>query len=122
MKTLILPVLATCFCIAVNAQKGTVVIQQDQKISQLVELYKSVNSTDNFYTIQVGFGTYNTAEKLKSEVDVDFPDWSSKIVFDSPTYRVQIGRFKTKLEAERKFLEVREKYPAALLLKPDKKN
>ncbi len=80
-----------------------------------------MNSESNFYTIQVGFGTYNTAEELKAKVDVDFPGWFSKIVFDSPTYRVQIGKFKTKLEAERKFLEVRKKYPAALLLKPEKK-
>ena len=103
-----------------NAQSGSVSIDQDRKITQLLEIYKSVNSNTNFYTVQIGFGTYAQAEELKAQADVDFPGWYSKIVFDSPTYRVHIGRFGTKLEAERKFLEVRKKYPASLLLKPEK--
>jgi len=100
-------------------QKGSVHIEQDKKIDQLMELYKSANSSTDYYTIQVGFGSYRKAENLKAEVDIDFPGWSSKIIFDSPTYRVHVGRFKTKLEAERKFIEVRQKYPASLLLKPE---
>lgn len=103
-----------------NAQNGNVSIDQDKKITRLLEIYKSVNSSTNYYTVQIGFGSYSEAEELKAQSDVDFPDWYSKIVFDSPTYRVHIGRFRTKLEAERKFLEVRKKYPASLLLKPEK--
>jgi hypothetical protein len=68
----------------------------------------------------VGFGDYQKAQNLKSQVEIDFPDWYSKIEFESPTYRVRLGRFKTKLEAERKYLEVRKKYPDAMLLKPEK--
>ncbi len=103
-----------------QAQSGRITLVQDDKITQLLALYKSVSSTAEFYTIQVGFGTYAEAEKLKSEAEVDFPKWFSKIVFDSPTYRVQIGQFRSKMEAEREFLEVRKKYPAALILKPEK--
>ncbi|MEX0290435.1 MAG: SPOR domain-containing protein [Flavobacteriaceae bacterium] len=104
-----------------NAQNGSVSVEQDNRIDELLKIYKAVNSTTNYYTIQIGFGSYAKAENLKAQADVDFPGWYSKIVFDSPTYRVQIGRFKTKLEAERKFQEVRKKYPASLLLKPEKK-
>ena len=75
----------------------------------------------DFYTIQVGFGSYSEAEKLKQDVEIDFPEWQAKIVFDSPTYRVRIGRFKTKLEAERNFIEVREKYPQSIILKDVKR-
>ncbi|MBT8235806.1 MAG: SPOR domain-containing protein [Bacteroidia bacterium] len=85
-----------------------------------MEIYASYSSDSEYYTIQVGFGTYQRAENLKSQVDVDFPGWNSKIVFDSPTYRVHVGKFKTKLEAERRFIEVRQKYPASLLLRPEK--
>ena len=72
------------------------------------------------FTIQVGFGSYSQAESLKRDVEIDFPKWKAKIVFDSPTYRVQVGRFKSRLDAEREYLEVRKKYPAALLLRPEK--
>lgn len=101
-----------------TAQDGRVVIHQDQRIDSLIALYKKVNKEAGFYTIQVGFGSYDKAEKLMQDVQVDFPDWYSKIVFDSPTYRVHVGQFYTKLEAERHFREVRKKYPSSLLLKP----
>lgn len=101
-----------------RAQDGIVTIEKDPKIDELMEVYKSVYSKLDYYQIQVGFGTYQKAQNLKSQIDIDFPGWYSKIEFESPTYRVRLGRFKTKLEAERRFLEVRKKYPDAMLLKP----
>lgn len=118
MKTLILTVFLA-FCSSYGlAQQGRIHIEQPPGVTKLLDLYKAVNSNTDFYTIQIGFGSYEKAEKLKSDVDVDFPGWDSKIVFDSPTYRVHVGRFRTKLEAERKFMEVRQKYPESLLLSP----
>ncbi len=120
MKTLVyLTVTVLCMSFA-HAQKGSVDIEQDTKIDALLKVYKSVNSNADYYRIQVGFGSYAKAQRIKSEVEVDFPLLPSKIDFDSPTYRVRLGRFKTRLEAERKFLEVRQKYPDAMLLKPKK--
>ncbi len=104
----------------IQAQKGEINIEQDEKIEALLDIYKSSNESANYYRIQVGFGSHAAAQRIKSEVEVDFPGLSSKIDFDSPTYRVRLGRFKTKLEGERKLQEVRRKYPAAMLLKPKK--
>lgn len=120
MKNLIIIVFTVGFTAICVGQKGVVTIEQDPKISQLLEVYKTANSNREYYTIQIGFGSYNEAEKLKQDVEIDFPQWRAKIVFDSPTYRVRVGRFKTKLEAERNFLEVREKYQQSLILKTEK--
>jgi cell division protein FtsN len=109
-----------CCTLFANAQKGDIKIEQDEKIEELLEIYKEVNGNNGYYRIQVGFGSHAKAVRIKSEVEVDFPGLYSKIDFDSPTYRVRVGRFKTKLEAERKFREVRKKYPDAMLLKPKK--
>jgi len=102
----------------IQAQKGQVTINQDERITELLEVYKTAIKNSGYYRIQVGFGTYARAQRIKSQVDVDFPGLYSKIDFDSPTYRVRLGRFKTKIAAERKFNEVRKKYPQAMLLKP----
>lgn len=120
MKTIILSVILLGFITCGMAQSGEISIEQDASITLLLEVYKISNSESGFYTIQVGFGSYSKAEELKQQVDIDFPDLKSKIIFDSPTYRVQIGQFRSKLEAERKFREVRIKYPESLLLKPEK--
>jgi len=102
------------------AQQGQINIEQDEKITDLIEIYKTSNESSEYYRIQVGFGSYSKAQKIQANVEQDFPDLPSKIDFDSPTYRVRIGRFKNKLDAERKFKEVRQKYPDAMLLKPKK--
>ena len=120
MKTIILSVMLLGFITCGVAQNGEINIEQDANITRLLEVYKISNSKSNFYTIQVGFGSYTKAEELKQQVDIDFPDLKAKIIFDSPTYRVQIGQFRSKLDAERKFKEVRIKYPESLLLKPEK--
>ena len=120
MKLLVI-ITVISFSVAVGfAQQGQVNIQQDDKIAELLDIYKSSNESHEYYRIQVGFGSYTKAQSIKENVDIDFPELSSKIDFDSPTYRVRVGRFKTKLEAERKFKEVRIKYPDAMLLKPKK--
>ena len=120
MKTPVFTALMIGLALQLSAQEGNISIQQDPKIDQLLKLYTDANSNTGFYQIQVGFGDYQKAQNLKSQVEIDFPDWYSKIEFESPTYRVRLGRFKTKLEAERKYLEVRKKYPDAMLLKPEK--
>jgi len=120
MKNIVLIGILSGFFLCAQAQKGAINIEQDAKLEEALIIYASGNSDTDYYTIQVGFGSYARAENLKEQVEIDFPGWRSKIIFDSPTYRVHVGRFKTKLEAERRFLEVREKYPASLLLKPEK--
>ncbi len=120
MKTTVFLVISIFFTTLTAAQEGTVTIEQDQKITELLNIYKSSFESSEYYRIQVGFGSYSKAQRIKAEVDQDFPNLPSKIDFDSPTYRVRIGKFSSKLEAERKFIEVREKYPNAMILKPKK--
>ncbi len=119
MKTYALALILIGLTYNLSAQEGQVVIDQDPRIDELMKLYAQVNSKADYYQIQVGFGSYQKAQNLKSKIDIDFPGWYSKIEFESPTYRVRLGKFKTKLEAERKYLEVRKKYPDAMLLKPE---
>ncbi|MFZ9030881.1 MAG: SPOR domain-containing protein [Robiginitalea sp.] len=102
---------------ALHGQRGQISIEQDPEIGHLMNIYKEAKANADYYTIQVGFGTYDTAEQLRDEVSVEFPEYDPKIVFDSPTYRVHVGKFSNRLEAEKKFLEVRKKFPGALLLK-----
>ncbi|MEM9142288.1 MAG: SPOR domain-containing protein [Bacteroidota bacterium] len=111
-RHLFLPVLVLgimcCYC---QAQNGKINIQQDEKIATLLRIYKSVNENTDYYRIQVGFGTYDQAQKLQMEVTEDFPELPSKIDFDSPTYRVRVGRFKNKLDADRKFFRFGRNIP-----------
>ena len=118
---LILIAIGLFFGVQMNAQEGTVYIEQDPNLVQLTEIYKTVRSETDFYQIQVGFGTYEQARKLKTKVEIDFPDWFSEIEFLSPTYRVRIGKFNNSAEAQRRLREVKRKYPSAFIIEPDNK-
>ena len=121
MKNLFYITIFFFFLTSASAQQGTISIDQDAQITQLLELYKKSLDKNDYYRIQVGFVSNNEkAQEIKSNVEIDFPDLPSQIDFDSPTYRIRVGKFKSKLEAERKFNEVRKKYPDAMLLKPKK--
>lgn len=122
MKTPIFTTLLLLFSFFSFGQEGTITIEQDSKIKQLVEIYKNTNPNSGYYQIQVGFtSTDGAAKKLLNQVEIDFPKWYSTIKFEQPTFRVRLGKFKTKLEAQRKLIEVRRKYPNAFLL-PQKIN
>ncbi|MBT8280430.1 MAG: SPOR domain-containing protein [Muriicola sp.] len=105
-----------------QAQNGVVTVEQDPEITKLLDLYKKINSKTAYYTIQIGFGSYAEATELQDDSSVDFPQFDTKIIFDSPTYRVHLGRFKNKLDVERTFAEVRKKYPQSIILKPISNN
>ncbi|PKA97567.1 sporulation related protein [Flavobacteriaceae bacterium MAR_2009_75] len=120
MKTTFIS-LISIFSVAISsAQQGNINVEQDDKITELLKIYKTANESSDYFRIQVGFGSYAKAQNIQAKVQEDFPELSSKIDFDSPTYRVRVGRFKDKLTAERKFSEVRKKYPDAMLLQPKK--
>ncbi|NKI30645.1 SPOR domain-containing protein [Croceivirga thetidis] len=118
MRTTILVLLTLLFCCTALAQEGTISVEQDQKMEQLLSVYNRVNKQREYYQIQVGFGTAQKAEYLKSKVDVEYPGWFSKIDFEEPTFRVKLGKFYDLLEAERRFQLVRKKYPNAMLIGP----
>ena len=46
------------FSTEIHAQEGTLYIEQDPNLPELIEIYKAVRSETDFYQIQVGFGTY----------------------------------------------------------------
>lgn len=118
MRTTILVFLTLFFCLTSLAQEGNISVEQDEKIAQLLTVYNRVNKQKEYYQIQVGFGTAQKAEYLKSKVDVEYPGWYTKIDFEEPTFRVKLGKFYDLLEAERRFQLVRKRYPNAMLIGP----
>ncbi len=103
------------------AQDGQLNIEQDQKISKLLALKKEVNGdidTDNVYRIQLYYGGINRANKIQNDFRKKFPGWYSTIKFETPNYKVWVGRYRSRLEADRRLLQVKKKFPTAFLLAP----
>ncbi|NER09522.1 SPOR domain-containing protein [Muriicola jejuensis] len=122
MKTALYTMLLLLLPLAGISQKGLATVEQDPEITRLLEIYKKMNSKTEYFTIQIGFGSYTEATNLKADASVDFPEYGARIIFDSPTYRVHLGRFSNRLDVERTFAEVRKKYPQSIILRPQTGN
>ena len=89
-----------------------------EKMKALFENYTSLRTQESSYQIQLGFGSYTKAQDLLKQANEVFGEFESRIEFQTPTYRVRLGNFNDRLEAERIFAEIRKKFPYAILIKP----
>lgn len=105
------------------AQEGNVSVSQDSRFEQLLAEKRKINSSitvNDRYKIQIFYGDNSKARKTLSDFRRDFKELDGTIIFESPTYKVWVGNFKSKIDAEKKLLDVKKKYPYALLIKPNK--
>ena len=102
-----------------KAQKGYVEIQQDSTISKLMTTKIEIdteNYASKFYTIQLFYGDNKRAKELYDNLKEIFPDWEVNLSFETPNYKVQVGRYKDYYSGLNKLNEVKRNYPAAFLL------
>ena len=105
------------------SQERNIKVTQDPKLEQLLNEKRKINSSltvNERYKIQIFNGESEPAKKTLTEFKKEFKNLDGTIVFNTPTYKVWIGNFKTKIEAERNLIDLKKKYPNALLIKPSK--
>ncbi|MBC8319818.1 MAG: SPOR domain-containing protein [Bacteroidetes bacterium] len=103
-----------------NTDESRVIVIGDTRIDNLVQLHIEHNKKyPEFqgYRIQIHMASGNDAlvitEEVKSGFSKKYPDIPAYLTFGEPNYRVRVGDFRTRLEAE-KFLEkISRKYPGA---------
>lgn len=106
--------------LAVFPQEGIVTVDQNKDIDKLLEFKKDLRNTVDAFVIQVYNGSRSGAQSTKSDVTSLFPDWINSIEYESPNYKIWLGHFRTRLEADRALMEVKKSYPDALVLRPKK--
>ncbi len=76
---------------------------------------------NNSYKIQLFYGNLNEAHKVLAKFKTTYGNtWSSKIKFETPNYKVWIGNYRNRLEADRALMRIQKKFPSAFIFKPKK--
>lgn len=122
-KLLLNIILTFFFGIYGYTQETKTTIIQDLKIEQLLKERRKINNFSQSidgYKIQIFYGNSDESKKKLQEFKREFRDFESTIVYTNPNYKVWIGNFETRLEAEKAMLEIKKKYSTALLIKPSK--
>lgn len=103
--------------LTVHAQKGVVSVDQNKDIDKLLEYKKDLRSVNTF-KIQVYNGSRNGAEAAKNKVSGLYSNWSNSIEYEQPNYKIWVGNFRTRLEADRALMTVKKDYSNAFILLP----
>ncbi|WP_435414429.1 SPOR domain-containing protein [Polaribacter aestuariivivens] len=85
-----------------KAQNNT---NSSEEVKSLIEKKRNYNKTVGFgYKIQIYNGTETTAKKKQAKFKILYPRVVSRLVYNAPEWKVQVGNYKTKLDADRALL------------------
>ena len=110
----------TCF---LTAQNATVKVNQDPQIKELLDLKKDVNKSGkslNLMSIQIYSGDRSGAEDAKVKFLNKYNGFQVDKTYETPYYKIRVGRFKSRLEADRALLRIKREFSNAFILNPKK--
>lgn len=120
--------LISCIAFRSNAQSADTLvivpgIVKDDRVDELVSKHIQVNQNLRFidgFRIQVysdsGNNSKTRAQQMKEELEARFPGLGVYISFKSPNYKVRVGDFRTRLDAQRFLNELVADYPNAFII------
>lgn len=106
-----------------NAQDQNTTVSQDPKFEQLLNEKRKINTSltvNDSYKIQIYSGGSENAKKTLNEFRQEFNAIDATMVFNTPNYKVWVGSFRTRIEAERNLANIKDRYKNVLLIKPSK--
>lgn len=122
----VLLILTTWMVYGQNENQGNISINSDPRIDELVKLHVAYNKAFPFmpgYRIQIfmesGNEALNQAEKVKKVFNEKYKNNNAYLIFVAPYYRVRVGDFRTRLEAEKFLQQIIRKYPNAWVIKDE---
>ncbi|HRF75946.1 MAG TPA: SPOR domain-containing protein [Chitinophagales bacterium] len=102
-------------------QTGTVVINDQAGATQLIEQHVLFNKEHGElpgYRIQVmATSSLVTAKEAKAGFLKQYDDYRATIVFEAPNYKLRIGNYTNRFDANRDLQLLLEAYPNALIVK-----
>ena len=105
------------------AQEQNTTVNQDPKFEQLLNEKRKINTSltvNDSYKIQIYSGGSENAKKTLNDFKLEFKNIDATIVFNTPNYKVWVGNFRTRIEAEKTLVEIKDRYKNVLLIKPNK--
>ncbi len=103
----------------VYAQDGTVKVEQPSEIDALLQYKKDVKKTISVYKIQI-FQSNDSfkAQRAKADFLNTFGEWPVSLEFNTPNYKIWVGNFRDRLEADRALKRIKKKYMNAFIFQP----
>ena len=86
-------------------------------INELISKKRNFNKEFGYgFRIQLYNGFEAEAKKTEAKFKIDFPEIKTYLLYRQPEWKIQVGFYKTKLEADRALLGLKRKYGSAIVI------
>lgn len=110
-----------------NTRKQTPYVEAkysvNKKLDAVLDSIDRINLQRNFidgFTIQVYSGLKREdALNTKKELTSTLPDLQSEVQYSQPNFRVKVGKYFNRLDAQKDYVDVKRYFPTAIII-PDK--
>lgn len=107
----------TCLFLGTYTVSAQNTINSSLQIKELIAKKRAYNKTYGFgYRVQIYYGNETRAKSLLYKFRTEFPGIYNSLKYDQPYWKVQVGSYKTKLEADKALIVFRDKFSGSLLV------
>ena len=97
---------------------GQITINEGPRIKELAAKYDRMEHIQKGYRVQIYLGDRKGQGDARKKFNELFPDYASYPDYQAPNFKVRVGDFKHRADAERLLYEVRKEFPGAFIV-PD---
>jgi hypothetical protein len=104
LKKLLLGLFLGSFCFLQGQGKGSLTVNSPAKVKELQEIFAQEDYHKKQlegYRVQIYNGRRDDCLKQRSNFLRLYPNVAAYTLYESPEYRIQVGDFRTRLEAEK---------------------
>lgn len=88
-----------------------------KKLFQIKKDFSKRKFESSYYTIQIFYGSLNVADSIYNDFKENFKETESKLIFETPNYKVRIGNYKDINVAAQNLEKIRRIYPGSFIIK-----
>ena len=118
--------LAICFFLSaflgVSAQDENVIYNDTltKRLFHINKAYKKKSFESTSYTIQIFYGSLYRARSIYSDFKNRYSEISAVLLFETPNYKVRVGKYRDINVASQELEKIRKIYPGSFIIKLSK--
>ena len=114
---IILLTISTLFFLGNTAVLSQSQQNDNEKIVSMIKKKRNYNKRNGYgFRIQLYNGNERTARSVKGGFQVRFPATRTYLSYKSPEWKIQVGNYKTRLQADKALLVFQLKYVGAIVV------
>jgi len=99
--------------------EGDLRVESSASVKELIAQKIAYNKEENSYQgykIQIYYGSEKECYEIKDEFTSLFPNIPTSIIFSTPQWKLQVGEYRSRLEADKSIQSIKKEYPSAIVL------